>query len=314
MADKLMKEVFTDFVLNEMAIDPKRVLIDADLKNCIGSGKIHAAFPDRAFNVGIAEQNMVGIAAGLSAYGFKPIISSFGPFATRRVLDQIMISLAYAQQNCIIVGTDPGITAELNGGTHMPFEDVGALRSIPNIVIYEPTDIIEFDAILPEIMKQPGLVYIRMHRKTPPLIYLGKENRDFSLFKADVLQIGNDVTLIANGIMVQTALLAAQELEKDGISAEVICCHTVKPIDTETIIASVRKTGAAVTCENHNVMGALRSAVCETICENYPVPVKCVGVKEKFGEVGKVPYLRDRYNMNVIDIVNAAKESIALKK
>lgn len=314
MPDRLMKEVFTDFVLTEMQRDSKRVLIDADLSNCIGSGKIHEAFPDRTFNVGIAEQNMVGIAAGLSTYGFKPIISSFGPFISRRVLDQIMISLAYSQQNCIMVGTDPGITAELNGGTHMALEDTGALRSIPNIVIYEPTDIIEFEAILPEIMRQPGLVYIRMHRKMPPLIYEGKENRDFNLFEADILRVGSDVTLIANGIMVETAMLAANELAKEKISAEVICCHTVKPIDTKTIISSVQKTGAAVTCENHNVMGALRSAVCETICENFPVPVKCVGIKEKFGEVGKVAYLRDVFNMNVSDVVAAAKASIALKK
>lgn len=313
MAVKLMKEVFIDYLREEMGRDEKRVLIDADLAKCIGSTSIYKAFPDRAFDVGIAEANMAGIAAGFSAYGFKPVITSFAPFATRRILDQIMISLAYAKQNCVIVGTDPGICAELNGGTHMPLEDIGALRSIPGIVIYEPTDIIELQAILPEIMAATGVVYVRLNRKTPPLIYSDR-TAEFGLYKADVLEEGKDVTIIASGIMTETALQAREELKKEGIDAEVICCHTVKPIDAETLVRSVKKTGAAVTCENHNVMGALRSAVCETLCENYPVPVRSVGVKEQFGEVGKMPYLRKVFHMEVEDVVNEAKKAVAMKK
>lgn len=314
MAQKLMKEVFIDYLREEMARDEKRVLLDADLAKCIGSTSIYKAFPDRAFDVGIAEANMAGIAAGFSAYGFKPVITSFAPFATRRILDQVMISLAYAKQNCVIVGTDPGICAELNGGTHMPLEDVGALRSIPEITIYEPTDIIELSAILPEIMAKKGVIYVRLNRKTPPLVYQGKEDTAFGLMKADVMKEGKDVSLIASGIMVETALLAAKELEEKGINAEVVCCHTVKPVDKETIIGSVSKTGAAVTCENHNVIGALGSAICETVCEACPVPVIRVGVKEKFGEVGKMPYLRNAFDMEVSDVVEAAERAIALKK
>ncbi len=314
MAQKLMKEVFIDYLREEMARDEKRVLLDADLAKCIGSTSIYKTFPDRAFDVGIAEANMAGIAAGFSAYGFKPVITSFAPFATRRILDQVMISLAYAKQNCVIVGTDPGICAELNGGTHMPLEDIGALRSIPEITIYEPTDIIELEAVLPEIMAKKGIIYVRLNRKTPPLVYCGKEDTEFALMKADVMKEGKDVSLIASGIMVETALLAAKELEEKGINAEVVCCHTVKPIDKDTIIGSVRKTGAAVTCENHNVIGALGSAVCEAVCEENPVPVIRVGVKEKFGEVGKMPYLREVYDMETSDVVQAAERAIALKK
>ena len=314
MAQKLMKEVFVDFLREEMIRDEKRVLIDADLAKCIGSVKIHKEFPGRAFDIGIAEANMVGIAAGLSAYGFKPVITTFAPFATRRVADQVMISLAYSKQNCIIVGTDPGICAELNGGTHMPLEDIGMLRSIPDITIYEPTDIIELQAILPQIMKMKGVIYIRLNRKTPPLCYEGKENTAFDLNKADVIREGKDVSIIASGIMVETALIAADELKEKGIDAEVVCCHTVKPIDVETITESAKKTGAVVTCENHNVMGALRSAVCETLCESYPVPVESIGIKEKFGEVGKMSYLRKVFDMEVTDVVNAVIKVIQRKK
>ena len=314
MQQKLMKEVFIDFLFDEMRRDEKRVLIDADLAKCIGSTKIHKEFPERAFDIGIAEANMASVAAGFSAYGFKPVITTFAPFATRRIADQIMISLAYSKQNCIIVGTDPGICAELNGGTHMPLEDIGMLRSIPGIVIYEPTDIIELQAVLPQIMKKEGIVYIRLNRKTPPIIYKEEEKKDFDLLKADVLKEGKDVSIIASGIMVDTALEATEILASKGIDAEVVCCHTVKPIDKDTIVASARKTGAVVSAENHNVIGALRSAVCEVLCENCPVPVQSVGVKEKFGEVGKMPYLRKVFNMETEDIVNAALNVIAKKK
>lgn len=309
---KLMKEVFVDGVAEYMRKDEKIVWLDADLAKCIGSGKLYKEFPNRTFDVGIAEANMAGISAGLSAYGYKPIITSFAPFATRRIADQIMISIAYSGQNVVIVGTDPGICAELNGGTHMPLEDVGTLRSIPNLTIYEPTDIVELEAILPEIMQFKGVTYVRLNRKTPPIVYEGRETQ-FGLKKADVMVEGKDVTIVANGIMVSTALEVAEELKKDNIEAEVVCCHTVKPIDVDTIVNSAKKTGAVVTCENHNVMGALRSAVCEILCENYPVPVESIGIKEKFGEVGKMPYLRKQYSMENVDVVNAVKKVIGRK-
>lgn len=302
-----MRDVLVNFLREQIINDDKVVVIDADLAKCANTIKLEEEFPDRAFNVGIAEADMMSVAAGLSSYGFIPFVHSFAPFVTRRAADQVMISIAYAKQNVKIVGTDPGIVAALNGGTHMPFEDIGMLRSIPNMVIYEPTDNVEFSAILPQILAYNGAVYIRMYRKCPDSIF--EEGEKFDLFKAKVVRSGKDVTIIASGIMVSTAVQAAEELEKDGISAEVIANPTVKPIDAETILKSVKKTGAVVTAENHNVMGALRSAVSEVLAENYPAPLESVGIKEKFGEVGKMPYLRKVFNLEVSDIVAATKKA-----
>ncbi|MBR3685550.1 MAG: transketolase family protein [Clostridia bacterium] len=307
----LMKEVLVDHMRNVLSSDPDVVMLDADLAKCAGTNGLYKEFPDRCFDIGIAEANMASMAAGLSSYGFKPYISSFAPFATRRCADQIMISICYAQQNVKIIGTDPGITAELNGGTHMALEDIGMLRSIPNILIYEPTDTMEFHKALPQIHAYPYPCYIRMHRKCPAL--LTKESDEVNILKARMMREGTDCTIVASGVMVETALLASEELQKEGISVEVVCCHTVKPIDADTIVASAKKTGAVVTAENHNVMGALRSAVCEVLSENHPVPVESVGVKEKFGEVGKVPYLRKAMNMEVCDVVFSVKKAIARK-
>ncbi len=312
--ETMMKDVFTEYLAEAMRIDERVVVLDADLAKCLGTNKLWKEFPDRTFDVGIAEANMASVAAGLSAYGFRPVITSFAPFATRRCADQIMISLAYAKQNVVIVGTDPGICAELNGGTHMPLEDIGMLRSIPNVTIYEPTDAVELAAMMPQIMKKDGVVYVRLHRKNPPLVYSEEENRAFDLTKADVVRHGKDVTVVASGIMVDTALQAAKSLAEEGIDCEVVTVHTVKPIDAETVLASVRKTNAVVTCENHNVMGALRSAVCEILCENYPAPVESVGVKEQFGEVGKVPYLKKALHLDECDVVAAVKNVLKRKK
>lgn len=312
LKDMLMRDVLVEFLRDEMAKDENVIVVDADLSKCSTTICLNKVYEDRMLNVGIAEANMAGIAAGLSTYGFIPYITTFGPFASRRIADQLMISICYSKQNVKIVGSDPGICAELNGGTHMPFEDVGMLRSIPDIIIYEPTDVIEFAQALPQIHKHYGPVYIRMHRKSPPIVH--KDNLKFNLFKAMVLEEGKDLTIVASGIMVNTALQAREELAKEGISAEVICCPTVKPIDAETIIKSVKKTGAVVTAENHNVMGALRSAVCEVLSENYPAPVQSVGVKEKFGEVGKEAYLRKAFNMETVDVVKAAKAVLKMKK
>lgn len=308
----LMRDVLVDFLREQMSKDDKVVMVDADLAKCSTTLCLQSEFPGRAYNVGIAEANMVSIAAGLATRGFIPFVHSFAPFITRRACDQVMISVCYAKQNVKLVGTDPGITAELNGGTHMPLEDVGIMRSIPNVVIYEPSDVFEFKQALPQILSHEGPVYIRMHRKNPPLVF----NNDikFDLFKAYSLREGRDATIVATGIMIDTALQAAKQLAEDNISVEVIACPTVKPLDKKTIITSAKKTGAVVTAENHNVMGGLFSAVSETLSSNYPVPIKAIGVKEKFGEVGKMSYLRKVYNMEVEDVIKAVKEAISMKK
>ncbi len=308
----LMRDVLVDFLRKTMTTNPKVVVVDADLAKCAGTIALEKEFPDRALNVGIAEANMAGIAAGLSTYGYIPFITSFAPFASRRIADQAMISICYAKQNVKIVGTDPGIAAQLNGGTHMPFEDMAIYRAIPDILLYEPTDAAELNAALPKILDYPKPVYIRMHRKNPRLLH--DSDCKFDLMRAEVLRKGIDITFVASGIMVETALDAAAELEKEGISAEVICCPVWKPLDTQTIINSFKKTGCALTLENHNVNGGLGSAVAEAAAENYPVPMYRIGVREKFGEVGKVDYLRKVYNLEVSDVVEHAKKVLDMKK
>ena len=308
----LMRDVLVDFLRKTMTTNPKVVVVDADLAKCAGTIALEKEFPDRALNVGIAEANMAGIAAGLSTYGYVPFITSFAPFASRRIADQAMISICYAKQNVKIVGTDPGIAAQLNGGTHMPFEDMAIYRAIPDILLYEPTDAAELNAALPKILDYPKPVYIRMHRKNPRLLH--DSDFKFDLMRAEVLRKGIDITFVASGIMVETALDAAAELEKEEISAEVICCPVWKPLDTQTIINSFKKTGCALTLENHNVNGGLGSAVAEAAAENYPVPMCRIGVREKFGEVGKVDYLRKVYNLEVSDVVEHAKKVLDMKK
>lgn len=306
-----MRVVLGDLLDKLMEKDERIVVIDADLARANGTIKLREKYPERAFDVGIAEQNMAGIAAGMSAYGFIPLICSFTPFATRRICDQIAISIAYAKRNVKIIGTDPGITAELNGGTHMSMEDIGVVRSIPDIVIFEPADAVQMVKALPKIIEYEGVVYVRMLRKKTPVIY--KDDYEFEMFKAETMRTGKDVTLFASGIMVKEALEASDILKNDGIEAEVINVHTIKPIDRETVVRSARKTGAAVSCENHNVIGGLKSALAEVLIEECPIPMRSIGVKDHFGEVAKIDYLKKKYRMTSEDIVNAAKEAVALK-
>lgn len=302
------RQVFTNTLLKLMEKDPKICILDADLSKPNGTSKLHSKFPDRCFNVGIAEANMIGIAAGLSSYGYKPIALTFAPFATRRVMDQIAVSVAYAKQKVIIVGTDPGINAELNGGTHMSFEDVAALRSIPNMVIYDVVDEHQLESALEQLIEIENPVYIRMPRKASIEIF--RDDYKYNLFKADVVKKGSDVTIVASGIMVNEALKAVAMLEKENISVELISVNTIKPLDEETIIESVKKTNHVITCENHSLIGGVYSAVCETLSRNYPVKVYGIGINDRFGQVGKYNDLLKDYNMTPQDIYNAVKNNL----
>lgn len=294
-----------------MAQNEDIVLLDADLMRANGLFSLKRKFPERAINVGIAEQNMACVAAGMSSYGMIPFVSTFAPFATRRICDQIAISCAYARQNVKIIGTDPGISAELNGGTHMSFEDIGVLRSIPGIVIFEPTDGTQLRRALPQIADYYGVVYIRMIRKSAPDVF--DETCDFDLFKVCKIKDGRDLSIFCSGIMVSETLTAARELQARGINAEIINVHTIKPIDRAGVVASAKKTGAVLTVENHNVIGGLKSAVCEVLMEEYPVPLRAVGVEDKFGQVGRMPYLKECYKLRASDIVEKALEVLSLK-
>lgn len=304
-----MRAVYAQCMSEMMKNDDKVCILDADLSKASGTRSLYNEFPDRMINCGIQEQNMASVAAGLSSYGFKPYIESFTPFATRRICDQIAISIAYAKRNVKIVGTDPGISAELNGGTHMSMEDIGVLRSIPGIVIFEPVDTVQLKSALPVINEYPGPVYIRLFRKELPVVF--PEDYRFDLFKADTLKEGSDVSVFVTGMFTKDVVDAASELEAAGVSAEVINIHTIKPIDREAVIRSARKTGAVLTVENHNVIGGLHSAILETLAEER-IPVRAVGVKDRFGEVGKIPYLRNVMGLTKENITDAIKKTASL--
>ena len=302
-----MRAMYAQCLGELMERDEKLVLLDADLSKACGTFPLRKRFPDRIYDCGVAEQNMISIAAGLASYGYKPWAESFAPFATRRVCDQIAISVCYAKRNVKIVGTDPGIAAELNGGTHMSLEDMGVVRSIPGLVVFEPTDTVQLQAAMPVLHAYEGPVYMRMNRKEFPTVF--PEGYRFDLFKADLLRAGTDVTILAAGLMVSESLQAAETLAAEGISCEVLNVHTIKPIDRETILASAQKTGVIVTAENHNVIGGLRSAVLEALAHD-PVPVWAVGAEDRFGEVGKLPSLKEALGLNAAHLAAVVREAV----
>lgn len=288
------------------------VYLDADLFGSSGMKKFAKAYPDRAFDVGIAEANMIGVAAGMSATGKTPFVHSFGPFATRRCFDQLFLSVAYGRNTVNVIGSDPGITALYNGGTHMPFEDVGIMRNIPTAVIVEPTDTTMLRSVVRDLSEKRGLHYIRLKRKTAIKVY--EEGTTFTIGKGITIREGSDVTLIAAGIMVSEALAAAEQLAVEGISARVIDMFTLKPIDAELIKLAAAETGAIVTCENHSVINGLGSAVAEVLVQNTPVPMEMVGVRDEFGKVGDEAYLKERFGLTAANIVEKAKAVLARKK
>ena len=302
-----MRAVYAECMAELMEKDRHVCILDADLAKASGTRALYERFPKQMFDCGIAEQNMASVAAGLASYGFKPYIESFTPFATRRICDQIAISVAYAGMNVKVVGTDPGITAELNGGTHMSMEDIGVLRSIPGMVIFEPVDNTQLRAALPVINDYDGCVYIRMFRKETPDIF--PSDYKFDLFKADTLREGRDISIFVSGFMTKDVLDAAEELAAEGISCELINVHTIKPIDREAVIASARKTGKVLTVENHNVIGGLHSAVLEALAEE-KIPAYAIGVPDRFGEVGKLPYLREVMGFTKENVINKVKEIV----
>ena len=309
--EREVRQTMAAGLVSAAAKDDRIVVLDADLMSCHSTKCFLEAYPERFINVGIAEANLIGVAAGMAAFGKIPFAFSFAPFATRRCYDQIFISVAYSKLPVKIVGSDPGVMAEANGGTHMPFEDMTIMRAIPHMVCFEPTDATMLEKALPEIIDYPGAVYIRMFRKKAEKIY--DDSLEFKLGKAVTLKDGGDVTLIASGIMVARALKAADELKEAGIDARVLNIHTWKPIDEDAIVSAAKDTGAIVTCENHTTAGGLGSAVAEVAAEKCPVPMEFVGVKNSFGEVGKEAYLSEKFGLTVSDIVAAAKRAVARK-
>lgn len=306
-----MRDAYCSTLIELAKKDNRVVVLDADLMKSMGMMPFKEVFPERAFDVGIQEANMIGVAAGLSATGKIPFAHSFGPFATRRCFDQIFLSCGYAKLNVRITGSDPGITAAFNGGTHMPFEDMGILRNIPNITILEPVDSTMLKNLLEQTIEPYGVFYIRLLRKNAVKIY--ESGSSFKIGKAVQLKDGKDVTIFATGIMVDEALKAAERLSSEGISARVVNIFTLKPIDKEFIIKCAEETKAIVTAENHSIINGLGSAVAEVIAENIPVPMERVGVKDLFGEVGPVDYLMKRFELTADDIIKSVKRVLERK-
>lgn len=307
-----MKAAFAA-VMDELAAnDPAVAYFDADVVNSTGMMDFCRKYPGRGVDCGIQEANMICVAAGASAVGMKPFTQTFGPFAARRVIDQVYISAAYAKLNIRMFGTDAGVTASYNGGTHMPIEDMGLMRTIPDVVLLEPTD----SVMLADLMRQTkdlyGVFYFRTTRKVCDQIF--EEGSTFEIGKAVTLREGSDITLITSGYCVSDTLAAADALAKDGISARVLNIFTWKPLDSEAITAAAQETGAIVTVENHNIINGLGSAVAEVVGETCPVPMKRIGVPDRFGEVGSIDYLKEIFGMTTGDIVKAAKEVLARKR
>ncbi len=307
-----MRAVLGQCMESLMREDGNVCIVEADLAKANGTFGLKEKFPDRCFDVGVAEANMASIGAGLSSYGFKPFINTFTAFATRRICDQIAVSICYSGAKVVIIGTDPGVAAELNGGTHMSFEDIGVLRSIPRMTIVEPVDSVQLAAALPVIANHDSPVYLRLYRKVPQPVY--QDGYTFDLHRADTLREGGDVAVFASGLMVKQALVAAEELAEKGISATVVNVHTIKPLDRKTILAAAAKAGCAVTCENHNILGGLYSAVSEVLAGEMPLPVEAVGVHDTFGEVGFFPDLMKRFGLTSKEIVAASEKAVARKR
>ncbi len=308
---KEMRAVYCE-TLMELAEGNKNIVaLDADLMNSMGMTKFGKAYPERTVNVGVQEANMIGVAAGLSATGKIPFAHSFGPFATRRCFDQLFLSCGYAKLNVRVVGSDPGVTAAYNGGTHMPFEDMGIVRNIPGITVLEPVDATMLNDLLKQTADLYGVFYIRLLRKNALKIY--QDGSTFEIGKGITLKNGSDVTIIASGIMVDDALTAADELAKQGVSARVVNIFTWKPIDKELIIRCAQETGAIVTVENHSIINGLGSAVAEVVVDNKNVPMERVGVNDSFGEVGPQDYLKRRFGLTAENIVANVNKVLARK-
>ena len=301
---RLYKDVLGQTIARLLEEDEKVLYLDADLMGCIGTAKLPAK-TNRAVDCGIAEANMVGIACGAASVGFKPIVHSFGPFACR-CYDQVFLSGGYAGNAITVIGSDPGITAAFNGGTHMPFEDMALYRAIPGATVVDVTDVPMLVAFLEMAKDLPGVKYLRVGRKTSQQVYA--DGTSFQVGKGCVLREGRDAVIVACGIMVHEALQAAQKLAAEGIEAAVIDPFTVKPLDGALIRAYAAKTGAVVTAENHNRIGGLYSAVKE--CLDGEAKVGCVAVEDVFGEVGPQDYLRTRFDLTDSHIVRVVKETM----
>lgn len=285
------------------------VFLDSDLSSCITSTSFEKEFPSRFINCGIAEANMAAVAAGMSSTGLTPFIHSFGCFASRRMYDQVFLSIGYAKRCVHIIGSDPGITAQYNGGTHMPFEDIALFRQIPDFIVLEPSDGESLYALTKQVYEKRKNSYIRTPRKGVAFRY--DEGMKFEIGKGIELKDGQDVAIIATGaVMVDNAMEAYEILKKDGINATVVDLHTIKPLDTDLILKVAERTGHVIVCENGRYAGGVGEGIAAFLARNYPIKMDFMCVGERFGEVGNLSYLKDAFGFTGEHLASMCKELI----
>ena len=311
MANIATRDAYGQALAELGAINDKVVVLDADLSKSTKTNDFKKLFPERFFNIGIAEQNLMGTAAGFAATSKIPFASSFAVFAVGRAYDQIRNSIAYHRLNVKIAATHAGLTVGEDGGSHQMLEDIALMRAVPNMTVIVPADGVETRQAVLAAAAYDGPVYIRLGRPKVPVLF--GEDYEFEIGKGVVLRDGSDVTLVATGIMVSKAVEAAEALATEGVTAAVVNISTIKPLDDAVLVAMAQKTGAVVTCEEHNIYGGLGSAVAEVLVENCPVPMARVGVEDSFGESGLPDQLLEKYGLTVENIVKKAKAVIARK-
>ncbi|NRT77791.1 transketolase family protein [Clostridium beijerinckii] len=291
--------------LKELALDNNVVVLEADLGKATKSIEFKKIAPERYFDMGISEGDMIGTAAGLATCGKVPFASTFAMFAAGRAFEQIRNSVAYPKLNVKIVATHAGITVGEDGGSHQAIEDISLMRSIPNMVVLSPADVIEAKKAIFAAKEYNGPVYIRLGRAATPEIHT--EDYEFNIGKGEVLRNGDDVAIIATGIMVAKALDAAQILSEQGINATVVNISTIKPFDSSLIVEVAKRVGKIVTVEEHSIIGGLGSTVAEALIEEYPVKIKRIGINDEFGRSGNAEVLLEKYNLTAEHIVETVK-------
>ena len=311
MANIATRDAYGEALAELGAINNQVVVLDADLSKSTKTNDFKKVYPERFFNLGIAEQNLLGTAAGFAAAGKIPFASSFAVFAVGRAYDQIRNSIAYPNLNVKSAATHAGLTVGEDGGSHQMLEDIALMRAVPNMTVIVPADGVETKQVVMAAAEHQGPVYIRLGRPKVPVL-LGDDYK-FEIGKGVVLKEGTDVTLIGTGIMVSKAMEAAELLAADGISAAVVNISTIKPLDNALITEMAQKTGAVVTAEEHNIYGGLGSAVAEVLVETCPVPMARVGVEDKFGESGLPDELLEKYGLTAANIAAKAKAVVAKK-
>jgi len=313
LADKIAtRDAYGKALLILGAENPNVVVLDADLSKSTKTADFGKKYPERFFNMGIAEANLLGTAAGMAAAGKIPFASTFAIFAVGRPFEQIRNSIAYPKLNVKIAATHSGISVGEDGGSHQAIEDVAIMRAVPNMVVLVPADGEETRQVILAAAKYNGPVYIRMGRLAVPLIF--GEDYHFEIGKANVLKEGTDVAIMANGLMVSMALEAAVDLAAEGINVSVVNVASVKPLDVETIVRVAKQTKAVVSAEEHNIIGGLGSAIAEVLAENMPTPMVRVGLKDTFGESGRPQELLEKYGLTKANLIKAVHEVLAKKQ